>query len=197
MFRCHGWLFSLPNGVLQLLLLSALLFVAAIMPASGAEKPKVRTITAFLRLDTKQYRQQIADALTMLRAAKSEYEKAGYLVETIRIATQPFPEYTRGMSKQAALAFFHDLDNLAKQENFIAAIGPALITEKDDPAQAQLLAEILSLSGNISGSVVVAAADGVHWSACLPTLHFSPRRTTRGWDTNSPWRWNPPTSSPM
>jgi uncharacterized protein (UPF0210 family) len=164
MFRSHGWLISIPHGVPQLLLMSALLCVAAAMPASGADKPKVRTITAFLRLDPKQYQQQIADALTMLRAAKSEYEKAGYLVETIRIATQPFPEYTRGMSKQAALAFFHDLDNLAKQENFIAAIGPALLTEKDDPAQAQLLAEILSLTGNTSGSVVVAAADGVHWS---------------------------------
>ena len=164
MFRCHGWLFSLPHGVPQLLLMSALLCMAAVVPALGADKPKVRTITAFLRLDAKQYRQQIADALTMLRAAQSDYEKAGYLVETIRIATQPFPEYTRGMSKQAALAFFHDLDNLAKQENFIASIGPALMTDKDDPAQAELLAEILSLSGNISGSVVVAAADGVHWS---------------------------------
>jgi uncharacterized protein (UPF0210 family) len=163
MFRSHGWLISLPHGVPQLLLMSALLLVAAVVPASGADKPKVRTITAFLRLDAKQYQQQIADALTMLRAAKSEYEKAGYLVETIRIATQPFPEYTRGMSKQAALAFFHDLDNLAKQENFIAGIGPALLTDKDDPAQAELLAEILSLTGNISGSVVVAAADGVHW----------------------------------
>jgi uncharacterized protein (UPF0210 family) len=163
MLRSHGWIFSLPHGVPELLLMSALLLVAAVVPASGAEKPKVRTITAFIRLDAKQYQQQIADALTMLRAAQSEYEKAGYLVETIRIATQPFPEYTRGMSKQAALAFFHDLDNLAKQENFIAGIGPALMTDKDDPAQAELLAEILSLTGNISGSVVVAAADGVHW----------------------------------
>src|SRR5712692_8228869 len=165
MFRCHGWLFSLPHGVPQLLLLSALLCVAAVVPALGADKPKVRTITAFLRLDANQYRQQIADALTMLRAAQSDYEKAGYLVETIRIATQPFPEYTRGMSKQAVLAFFHDLDNLAKQENFIASIGPALMSEKDEPAQAQLLAEILGLTNNLHGSIVVAGDDGVHWIA--------------------------------
>ena len=85
--------------------------------------------------------------------------------ETIRISTQPFPEYTRGMSKQAILAFFHDLDNLAKQEGFIASIGPALMSEKDDPAQAQVLAEILSLTNNLHGSVVVAGDDGVHWKA--------------------------------
>ena len=39
------------------------------------------------------------------------------------------------------------------------------MTEKDDPAQAQLLAEILGLTSNLYGSVVVAGDDGVHWKA--------------------------------
>ena len=51
---------------------------------------------------------------------------------------------------------FHDLDDLAKQENFVASIGPALMADKDDPAQAQLLAEILSQTTTLFGSVVVA-----------------------------------------
>ena len=79
----------------------------------------------------------------MLRNAKARYGLAGYEVQTIRITTQPFPEYTHGMSKEAALAFFHDLDTLAKQENVSISIGPALMNEKDDPAQAELLEEIL------------------------------------------------------
>src|ERR1700730_3044690 len=89
----------------------------------------------------------------------------GSEMEKIPISPQPFPEYTRGMSKQATLAFFHDLDNLAKQEGFIAGIGPALMSEKDDLAQAQVLAEILSLTNNLHGSIVVAGDDGVHWKA--------------------------------
>src|SRR5258708_27313150 len=52
-------------------------------------KPKVRAITAFVRIDRDHYEQQIADALTMLRSAKAAYEKEGYEVETIRITTQP------------------------------------------------------------------------------------------------------------
>jgi uncharacterized protein (UPF0210 family) len=170
MFRYNGWsALVLPPFVLpwisQAVLLGALSFAAAILPASGAEKPKVRTITAFVRLDASQYKQQIADTLVMLRNAKARFELAGYQVQTIRISTQPFPEYTRGMSKQATLAFFHDFDNLAKQENFLAAIGPALMSENDDPEQAQTLAEILSLSSATSGSIVVAGDDGVHWKA--------------------------------
>jgi uncharacterized protein (UPF0210 family) len=165
MFRNSGC----PAHVLQLvshaILLGVFLFAVPIPSARGAEKPKIRTITAFIRLDVSQYTQQITDTLAMLRNAKARYELAGFEVESIRISTQPFPEYTRGMSKQAVLAFFHDLDNLAKQENFVASIGPALMTEKDDPAQAQLLAEILGLASSLHGSVVVAGSDGVHWKA--------------------------------
>jgi uncharacterized protein (UPF0210 family) len=165
MFRSSGWSIFLSQLLSHVAILGTLLFAAVVAPTSAAEKPKVRTITAFVRLDTTQYKQQITDTLTMLRNAKARFELAGYEVETIRISTQPFPEYTRGMSKQAMLAFFHDLDNLAKQENFIASIGPALMSEKDDAAQAVLLAEILGLTNNLHGSIVVAGDDGVHWKA--------------------------------
>jgi uncharacterized protein (UPF0210 family) len=165
MFRESAWSASISQLISHAILLGALLFAVGIAPASAAEKPKVRTITAFVRLDTTQYKQQVTETLAMLRNAKARFELAGYEVETIRISTQPFPEYTRGMSKQAILAFFHDLDNLAKQEKFIASMGPALMSEKDDPAQAQVLAEILGLTNNLHGSIVVAGDDGVHWKA--------------------------------
>src|SRR5467141_3300611 len=165
MFRNSGWSIFVSQLLSHFALLGTLLFAAVVAPASAAEKPKVRTITAFIRLDTTQYKQQVTDTLTMLRNAKARFELAGYEVQTIRISTQPFPEYTHGMSKQAILAFFHDLDNLAKQENFIVSIGPALMSEKDDPAQAQVLAEILGLTNNLHGSIVVAGDDGVHWKA--------------------------------
>jgi hypothetical protein len=101
----------------------------------------------------------------MLRKAKARYELAGYEVQTIRITTQPFPEYTHGMSKQDILAFFHDFDILAKRENILIGIGPALMSEKDDPGQAQLLAEILTLTTSMRGTIVVAGDDGIHWKA--------------------------------
>jgi uncharacterized protein (UPF0210 family) len=164
MFR-SDWSLSISQLLSHALFLGTILVAAGVAPTSAAEKPKVRTITAFIRLDTNQYKQQVADTLTMLRNAKARFELAGYEVQTIRVSTQPFPEYTRGMSKQAILAFFHDLDNLAKQEGFIAGIGPALLSEKDDLAQAQVLAEILGLTNNLHGSIVVAGDDGVHWKA--------------------------------
>ena len=211
--------------IARAILVGVFSLAVAIPPASGQEKPKIRTITAFIRLDAGQYTQQVADTLTMLRNAKARYELAGYEVQSIRISTQPFPEYTRGMSKQAVLAFFHDVDNLAKRENISISIGPALMTEKDDPGQAQILAEILAQTKSLYGSIVVAGSDGVHWKAVRAaadtmkyledhTDHslgnfrfaaianvpaytpFYPASYHQGWAINLLSRWSPRTSWP-
>lgn len=141
------------------------LLLLAPLACFAAEKPKVRAITAFLRLDRARYQAQVGDTLVFLRKAKAEFEKAGYEVETLRISTQPFPEYTRGLTRAQALAFFREYDALAGKENFIASIGPALVAGSDDPAQAELLAEVLKVNSNLDASLVVAGEDGVHWRA--------------------------------
>lgn len=132
-------------------------------PAS--EKPKVRAITAFVQLDRAQYRAQVRQALEMLRRAKAAFEHGGYEVQSLRISTQPFPEYTRGLSSEQALAFFREYDQLAQAEGFDAAIGPAMLSDDDDPHQAELLGEVLRSTKTLEGSLVVAGEDGIHWSA--------------------------------
>src|SRR6202049_4065014 len=161
MFRNSGSSAHVLPFLSHAIFLAAFLLAAVVAPASAQEKPKIRTITAFIRLDPGQYKLQVADTLKMLRNAKARYGLAGYEVQTIRITTQPFPEYTRGMSKQAELAFFHHFDAFAKQEKYSINIGPALMNEKDDPGQTELLEEILGQGSNVYGSVVVAGSDGV------------------------------------
>lgn len=141
---------------------------AAASPARAADvrsKPKVRAITAFVRLDPAHYREQIQDTLKFLRAAKAVLEKSGYDVEGVRITTQPFPEYTRGMTDEQVLAFFRDYDALAVKEKFDAAIGPAMMSDADDPHQAELLAKIIANSKTLEGSVFIAGEDGIHWKS--------------------------------
>ena len=125
-------------------------------------RPKIRTVTAFVRLNRATYQAQIAEALKMLRAAKDAFTKAGYEVETLRITTQPFPEYTKGLTPEQALEFFHAYDKLAQQEGFTPDIGPAMSKDSDDPKQAELLARILAETQNINGFVVAADDVGIH-----------------------------------
>ena len=138
---------------------------AAPVVTAGPEKPKVRAITAFINLDRGRYQQQVAEAVTMLKRARTTLESRGYQVQTIRIATQPFPEYTKGLTTQQAVAFFKEYDALAQKEKFAASIGPAMLNEGDSAAQADLLAEILLNTKTLNASLVVAGDDGVRWSA--------------------------------
>jgi uncharacterized protein (UPF0210 family) len=151
--------------LLQMLLASVCVSAFAQSKAAPEPKQKIRAITAFVLLDRTQYQQQIADAVKMLNRARTIFESRGFEVQTIRIATQPFPEYTKGMMDAQALAFFKDYDALAVKDGFDAAIGPAMMTATDSPAQADLLADILLNTKKINGTVVVGAEDGVRWPA--------------------------------
>jgi uncharacterized protein len=155
-------------SVLGILICVLAAIFAVAFPARAADvpsKPKVRAITAFVRLDRAHYQEQIQEALKFLRQAKSAFEKSGYEVMTVRITTQPFPEYTRGMTDDQALAFFRDYDALAVKEGFDAAIGPAMMSEADDPHEAELLARIIANSKTLEGSVFIAGEDGIHWKS--------------------------------
>jgi uncharacterized protein len=131
--------------------------------AADPDKPKIRAITAFINLDRTQYQVQIADAMKMLKYARTVFESRGFEVETIRIATQPFPQYTKGLTTEQSLAFFRNYDAVAEHENFAASIGPAMLNADDSESQADLLAEILKNTKTLNASLVVAGEDGVRW----------------------------------
>jgi uncharacterized protein (UPF0210 family) len=147
------------------MLIAVVLGACHAQPANSSSLPKIRTITTFIRLDRQTYRSQVDKALTFLRAAKAEFIKAGYEVETIRITTQPFPEYTKGLTSEQALEFFHEYDALAQKEGFTPDIGPAMTRDNDDAGQADLLARIIATTQSINGFIVVADDSGIHWKA--------------------------------
>ncbi len=136
-------------------------------PATAADpaKPKIRAITAFVNLDRSKYQQQIADAMKMLKYARTLLESRGYTVQGVRIATQPFSEYTKGLSTEQTVEFFRNYEALATQQNFAASIGPAMLNATDPESQADVLAEILAGTKSLNGSLVVAGDDGVRWRA--------------------------------
>jgi len=154
--------------------LRAFVMLALVLPslplAAQTAKPKVRALTAFVRIDPHHFESQVADILTMLRDAKRTYERHGYEVETIRLTTQPFPEMLQGLSEKEAAQFLQGLNALAARESFIPNIGPAMLAQSD-PAQAERLAHILAQADQLEGSIVVAQEDGIHWPAVKAAAH--------------------------
>src|SRR5271167_26370 len=125
-------------------------------------RPKVRAITAFIHLNPSDYKRQLAETAQTLNIAKKKFEQCGWMVETIRITTQPFPEFVRGLPKAKALALLLDLDKLAAG-SYEFNVGPAMMRDSDDPAMIDLAAEFLARAKVTNSSAVVAAEDGIHW----------------------------------
>jgi len=134
--------------------------------AGDRPKPKVRAITAFITIDAESYPAQIEEAVKFLSQVRESVQSAGYEVAGIRISTQPFPDYTTGLSRADALKLLRGIDDLAGKLQFAPNIGPAMLKDSDNTAPVDLLTEILATPGNrLNANIVTADVDGIHWNA--------------------------------
>src|ERR1700677_3456520 len=151
-------------------ILSALFFVTSFalpsLRAADPPKPKVRAITGFITIDAKSYPSQSDETVKFLSQVRDAIRAAGYDVAGIRISTQPFPEYTRGLTRADALQVLRGIDDLAGKLRFAPNIGPAMINDTDETSGADLLTDVLSSPGNrMNATIVTAGEDGIHWNA--------------------------------
>jgi uncharacterized protein (UPF0210 family) len=136
------------------------------LPAAQPVKPKVRAITGFITIDAKSYPAQITETVNFLNQVRQAVEAAGYQVAGIRISTQPFPQYTRGLSHANALQMLNGINDLAATLKFAPNIGPAMLNDDDDTAAVDLLIDVLSMPGNrLNANLITADEDGIHWNA--------------------------------
>src|ERR1035437_3762585 len=120
-------------------------FLLALTLASLAfsrARPKVRAITAFIRIDAAHYEAQVAEAVKFLNAAREEYRAAGFEVETIRVVTQPLAEYTKGMKHSDALALLRQYGELAAKLGFSPNLGAVQLTDGDDRSTVALAIDV-------------------------------------------------------
>ncbi len=135
------------------------------LAADTTTRPTIRTITGFVDLDATNYAREIQDTFTFLNQARKTYEDAGWKVSGVRITTQPFPEYTKGLNHDQAMKLLRNLSDLAEKLNFRMNIGPAMVKDNDDSQSVDLLAEALSAGMVFNGNLITAADDGIHWNA--------------------------------
>lgn len=143
--------------------LLALLFSALGAHAQEQKLPPVRAVTAFVNVTPENYARRIDDALQILRTAKSDFEKSGYQVQTLRIVTQPLSDLVKGRSDAQVLAFLTAFDALAVKERFMPSVGTAMMSDTDDPRAIRLLGRALSTLPHLQATANIAGADGIQW----------------------------------
>ena len=154
------------------LCLAALALAANGFAADTTTRPKIRAITGFVDIDAKNYATQLQETVTLLNQARQAYQNAGWVVSGVRITTQPFPLYTRGLSHDEAMGLLRNLSDLAGKLKFGMNIGPAMMKDNDETKSVDLLAEAISSGLRFNGNLMTAGDDGIHWTAIRQAAHL-------------------------
>lgn len=128
----------------------------------------MRTITAGVNLKNTRDLATLESAIKFLERAKEKFVAAGYEVQTLRIATQPLPDYLAGRSRREALADLQALDRAVAAKNVLLNIGPVITDDRHDPEFAPWAVQLIKETNNINFSVVVGSLTrGIHHKAAL------------------------------
>lgn len=101
---------------------------------------KIRSITLFI--DPNKSAGQISRLAQTIDVIKTAFETHGYKVESLRLATTPFPEWTQPEYPDAALKEISNLEQTAQKAglNYLS-VGPASITQ---PVSIEIIPRILA-----------------------------------------------------
>ncbi|HVF18266.1 MAG TPA: DUF711 family protein [Steroidobacteraceae bacterium] len=123
---------------------------------------RIRTITAGVHLDDPARLDRLDSAISMLERGRERCSVAGFEVQTLRIATNPFVAAFNATQREHALRDLQAIDDLMTSHGTILSIGPVLIADRNDPELAQWAAELAKTTKSISFSVAIAADTDVH-----------------------------------
>jgi len=143
-------------------ILVALLFATLAFAADS--RPRIRAVTVFIEVNRDNYSERIGTAQQFLATAKDAFNRAGFDGAGGRITTQPFPGWTRGLSRADAIALVRNMREAAARGRNSLNIGPAMIDDGDDAANAALLTEIMA-EVNVNANLIIAGETGIHWRA--------------------------------
>ncbi|OQY43525.1 MAG: hypothetical protein B6242_14515 [Anaerolineaceae bacterium 4572_78] len=135
---------------------------------------KIRAITLFQTVSWPFDKNFITNASHFLKSAKKGLEKSGYEVQSLRLATQPFPQIV-------------DTTNLAETQNFVQylekqltnagidyiSIGPVLADNPDsDLTPIQIIPDIIEHTTKVFASVLVSSVlNGINLTAIQETAN--------------------------
>src|SRR5713101_5215876 len=148
---------------------------------------KIRTITAGVNLKNTSDLVTVESAIGFLQRAKKKFEDEGYEIQTLRIATQPLPEYLNSKARKDALTDLKRIDEVVSAKNVLISIGPVITDDRHDPEFASWAAQLVKETKNINFSVTVASPErGIHSQTALTAAEaiVAISKTTAGGEGN-------------
>lgn len=125
---------------------------------------KIRSITYFCNPRYPLHENVLHKAGQFLSEARSTYEAAGYEVQTVRLATVPFPELLGSANVGKLPKLASEIDEVAQQLKIgYVSLGPAL---PEIPRSYEMIPDAIFVSKNIFfGGVMADKTRGIHLSS--------------------------------
>src|SRR5512147_898169 len=125
---------------------------------------KIRSITYFCNPQYPLYEKALQSAGQSLSKAKAAYEAAGYEVQTVRLATIPFPQLLGEENIGKLPELTSQIDTIAQHLNIgYVSLGPAL---PEMPRSYEVIPEAIFVSRNVFfGGVMADKTRGINLSA--------------------------------
>jgi uncharacterized protein (UPF0210 family) len=153
-------------GTLGLPLSTMTDLIAASNDPSAAKPLRVRTITTGLELSPRGESPRLESALKFLAAAKRSFVNAGYEVQTLRIATNPWLAGASPGDRRQLLDRLRVLDKMLIEHDVILGVGPVLTEDRADDSLAQWANDLIGTTRQILFSIVIASQErAVHSAA--------------------------------
>lgn len=132
---------------------------------------KIRSITYFCNPKYPLEEKILREAGDFLSKAKEAYEAAGYEVQTVRVATVPFPNMLGEKHIDELPSYAAQFTQVMKQNGVVyAALGPAL---PEMPRSYQVIPDAIAASDGVFFSGVMADAQTIHMAqvkACAEVI---------------------------
>lgn len=118
--------------------------------------PKIRSITSFVTHQPAQAPDILARLGDFSQAATAAFETAGITVQTRRLATQPFPDWSVPLTTEPFVAEVKRLFDLCQQHGIgYLAIGP--VRQTDDAALLGLIADVFRAVPGVFATAEIAS----------------------------------------
>jgi uncharacterized protein (UPF0210 family) len=145
--------------------LAILLVLLLVNIAFSQDEFNLRTITAGITITQENYREVLEKTRDFLEKGRDIFEKEGFTLQGVRIATNPFPFYTKSLSVKETLDLIKKISDFTSKNSIGLSIGPGLIDNSYDREVIDKICEIIpNASANLS-IVIATKKHGIHYKA--------------------------------
>jgi uncharacterized protein (UPF0210 family) len=137
----------------------------SIITAFAQGEFNLRSITAGININQEDYRQVLEKTRSFLEKGRDILEGKGFTLEGVRLATNPFCSYTKGLSVKETIDFIKKMSDFTQKNRIALSIGAGIIDDSYDEGIIEKICAVLTNTSANTSIVVASKKHGIHFNA--------------------------------